>query len=103
RVGIFLLLADRVEALAHAAIGVTLAAQDLVDLGADLGNLRETHLVNFGRREVRGGRLAQRLGVDGLAVGQPPRAVTGAAGRLQRFHRRDLAVQRGVDRLGHYV
>ena len=62
---------------------IALALEDRVELGADLGDLRKTHLVDFVRREVGGRRLAQRLGVDRVAVREAPRAVARTGRRPQ--------------------
>ena len=59
--------------------------------------------MDFGRSEVGGRRFVERLGVDRLAAGQAPGPVAGTAARLQLLHRRNLAVERGIDGLSDDV
>ena len=57
--------------------------------------------MHFLGRQLGRRHLLQRGGVDRLAIGQAPRAVTGPGGRLQRLDRRDLPVERRIDAAGH--
>ena len=92
---------ERGQPLADGPLGVALAFEDRVDPAGDFGDLAEAHLVHFGGGEIGRRRLAQRLGIDLLTVGQAPSAVARPGRRLQPLHCRDLAIERGIDAIGH--